>query len=166
MADKILQFMEKMYVEFSKRFENIEGEVKGVKSDIADIKADVTVLKDDVGGLKLDVTALKDDVSGLKIDVGILKDDVSGLKTDVTSFKDDMSGLKTDVKELKVGQRKLEIKIENEISEKIKALYDDRADVKEMLTSINMKLDNISEKVDRHDIKIQVIEGGKNKKTI
>lgn len=65
-----------------------------------------------------------------------------------------------------VGNRltKLEIKIENNISEKIDALFEARDITNERLDRIEVKIDNLTEKVDTHDIKIQVIEGGKRKK--
>lgn len=60
---------------------------------------------------------------------------------------------------------KLEVKIEHDISHKVDALYEFRDDAVNRLDRIEKKVDEISEKVDKHDIKIQVIEGGKKKKS-
>ncbi|HAE92596.1 MAG TPA: hypothetical protein DCG60_08155 [Tissierella sp.] len=51
MDDKVFDLMEKMYIEFSKRFDNMENDIK-------DLKGDVGSLKTDVGSLKTDVTKL------------------------------------------------------------------------------------------------------------
>lgn len=60
---------------------------------------------------------------------------------------------------------KLEVKIEHDISHKVDALYEFRDDAVNRLDRIEKKVDEISEKVDKHDIEIQVIEGGKKKKS-
>lgn len=51
--------------------------------------------------------------------------------------------------------------LENELKETKKALYDGYMQNAEGIKSLQEKLDELSEKVDNHDIKIQVIEGGK-----
>lgn len=56
---------------------------------------------------------------------------------------------------------KLEILIENEVLDKIKTLYDDRAEMKEALTSINLKLENLINVVEDHELRIRVLEAGK-----
>ena len=62
----------------------------------------------------------------------------------------DIQGLKKDV-----------LRIENEHGNKLEALFDGYKQTYEKLDVIEDKLDTLSEKVDRHDIKIQVIEGGR-----
>jgi len=61
---------------------------------------------------------------------------------------------------------KIEINIEHDISNKIALLYEAHADTNSRLDKIDNKLDEISKKVEKHDIKIQVIEGGKKKKSL
>ena len=56
------------------------------------------------------------------------------------------------------------IRIENKLNKDSKALFDGYVQNSEQLTRINNKIDELSDKVDKHDIKIQVIEGGKTKK--
>lgn len=85
---------------------------------------------------------------------------------DFLETKEDIKGIKQDVGILKVGQKKLEINMENEISNKVKMLFEGQKGINEHLEKIENKLDEVSEKVDKHDIKIQVIEGGKRKKTL
>lgn len=62
----------------------------------------------------------------------------------------DIQGLKKDV-----------LRIENEHGKKLEALFDGYQQTYEKLDVIEQKLDDLSEKVDRHDIRIQVIEGGR-----
>ncbi len=53
------------------------------------------------------------------------------------------------------------LRIENGHGKKLEALFDGYKQHERMLDTIEQKVDNISEKVERHDIKIQVIEGGR-----
>jgi predicted nucleic acid-binding Zn-ribbon protein len=55
MEDRSFELMTKMYSEFTKRFDNLEGDIKDIKTDVAGLKTDVTGLKTDVQGLKNDV---------------------------------------------------------------------------------------------------------------
>lgn len=70
--------------------------------------------------------------------------------SELTAFrketKEDIQGLKNDV-----------IEIEN----KMNGLYDGYKQTYEKLEVIDDKVDSLVGKVDRHDIKIQVIEGGR-----
>lgn len=76
MENKIYDLLEKMYINFDNRFNNVEAkltkldnEVTTLKTDVSSVKSDVTTLKSDVGSLKSDVTTLKTDVGSLKSDV-------------------------------------------------------------------------------------------------
>ena len=52
-------------------------------------------------------------------------------------------------------------RLENKVDNNSKALFDGYKQVYEKLETVEGKVDKLSEKVDRHDIKIQVIEGGR-----
>ena len=65
--------------------------------------------------------------------------------------KADIQGLKNDV-----------LRIEHDHGQKLEALLDGYKQTYEKLEAIEEKVDNLSGKVDQHDIKIQVIEGGLN----
>lgn len=52
-------------------------------------------------------------------------------------------------------------KLENKVDSNSKALFDGHKQVYEKLETVERKVDGLSDKVDRHDIKIQVIEGGR-----
>ncbi|MGI6144968.1 MAG: hypothetical protein ACOYED_04235, partial [Peptococcia bacterium] len=83
-------------------------------------------------------------VTGLKQDVTGLKQDVTGLKQDVTGLKQDVTGLKQDVTELKDRVTKIEIKLENDVAQKISVLFDG-------WQQHNDQLDRIEAKVSRHE---------------
>lgn len=70
---------------------------------------------------------------------------------------------KVDTRFDEMGKRltKIEATLETDIKPNIKLALQGFVDTNEKLTSIDQKIDNLSDKVDRHDIKIQVIEGGK-----
>lgn len=86
----------------------------------------------------------------------------------MTKVYSELQSTKTEMQNgLKEVKEKLE-KVENavtgleyELKETKKALYDGYVQNTESIKRIEIKLDEISEKVDKHDIKIQVIEGGK-----
>ena len=59
------------------------------------------------------------------------------------------------------GLKKDVLRIENDHGKKLEALFDGYKKHERQLDTIEQKVDDISEKVDRHDIKIQVIERGR-----
>ncbi|QCX32442.1 hypothetical protein FDN13_01305 [Caloramator sp. E03] len=86
----------------------------------------------------------------------------------MTKMYSELQSTKTEMqngfKEVKERLEKVENAVtglEYELKETKKALYDGYAQNTESIKRIEIKLDEISEKVDKHDIKIQVIEGGK-----
>lgn len=82
-------------------------------------------------------------VGGLEEGQKELKSDFSEMRTDVSELRTDVSGLKTDVSELKKGQLRLETRMENEVIEKIRILFDARQAGEERLDQINGRLDSI-----------------------
>ena len=55
------------------------------------------------------------------------------------------------------------IRLEDELHKKVGILSDEVSLVRMDITSIKGKLEVIEGKIDKHDVKIQVIEGGKKK---
>ena len=88
----------RVQAEHTARIESLGTDVKGLKTDMVEVKADVK-------GLKTDMVEVKADVKGLKTDMVEVKADVKGLKTDMVEVKADVKGLKGDVSDLqtKVG---------------------------------------------------------------
>ena len=87
-----------------------------------------------------------------------------GLSSVVIDLKSDVTDLKSDVKELKGDVRNLKndaISLENKSDNNSKALFDGYAQNNDKLDRIEGKLDELSERIDSHDIKIQVIESAR-----
>jgi predicted RNase H-like nuclease (RuvC/YqgF family) len=78
-----------------------------------------------------------------------------------TEFRKDMNGFRKETKEDIRSLKNDVLRIENEHGSKLEALLDGYKQTYEKFDAIEDKLDTLSEKVDRHDIKIQVIEGGR-----
>ncbi|HYF84588.1 MAG TPA: hypothetical protein VEB00_16420 [Clostridia bacterium] len=55
------------------------------------------------------------------------------------------------------------IRLEDEFHKKVGILSDEVSLVRKDISTMKVKLDVIEGKIDKHDIKIQVIEGGKKK---
>lgn len=92
--------------------------------------------------------------------------DLQETKKDVKDIK--QVQIETSVRLDKVDARlaKVEIKVEHDIPKKLDGLFEFRDEALKRFDRIEKKLDDISEKVDKHDIRIQVVEGGKNKRTL
>ena len=84
-------------MDLEKSMELVLTELRGLRTDMDDVKSDISVLKTNVADLKTDVVALKTDVADLKTDVVALKADVADLKTDVAVLKSDVVDIKSDL---------------------------------------------------------------------
>ena len=70
----------------------------------------------------------------------------------------DFDDLKNGQEEIIINLKKLETKIENELTEKIRGLYDSREVIRDKLSSINIKVDNLSDRIDKHELIIKLAE--------
>jgi len=64
--------------------------------------------------------------------------------------KEDIQGLKSDI-----------VRIENKLDTNSKALFDGYKQTYEKLESLEIKVDDISSKVEKQDVEIRVIKGGR-----
>ncbi len=94
-----------------------------------------------MGNLEQDVSGLKQDVSKMDSRLGNLEQDVSGLKKDVSVMKDDVS-------DLKQRQLKLETRIETELIDKTRILFDGWQLHEEKIDRVEGKLDQVIDKLD------------------
>lgn len=106
MDDKSFELIEKMYIVFNERFDNLEKEAKENRTVITNLEKVVT------------------------------------------------------------GTSNAVVKLENEFSSKMGIMFDAQQGIDDKLSTIESELLKLSDKVDSHDIKIQVIEGGKKKKSL
>ncbi|MFZ5639161.1 MAG: hypothetical protein ACOY4Q_00495 [Bacillota bacterium] len=79
------------------------------------------------------------------------------LSEDVTTIKGDVSTLKGDVSTLKGDVRRLETRMENEVIDKIRVLFDGYHRHEDRLDRIEQKVDAICEQVGVHDLQIKLI---------
>lgn len=66
--------------------------------------------------------------------------------------------LGNDVKDLQQGQIKIQSTIENDVSLKISGLFDGHAQNTEAIKGLSSKMDEISSKIETHDVEISVIK--------
>ena len=88
------------------------------------------------------------------------------LQNTKTEFRSDIKDIKGDLNSINNRLTKIEIKMENEVKNKLDLLYESQVDTNRRLDSLEKKMDELTEKVDQNDSKIKVIEGGKKKKSI
>lgn len=62
---------------------------------------------------------------------------------------------------LENGQQKIEIMIENDIKSKLSALFDGYEQTSERLTVVEDKIDDLRAAVEKQDMEIRVIKGGR-----
>lgn len=89
------------------------------------------------------LTALNEGQQELRSDVIELQKGQNELKTDVSDLKKGQNELKSDISELKKGQLRLETRLESEVIDKLRALFDDRELQNNRLDRIDEKLDSI-----------------------
>jgi len=82
---------------------------------------------------------------------------------EVQETKKGVKETKEDVKEIKKRVTKIEISLENEIRPNIKTLFDQNIEIMNKQNEHDKRFDTIEEKLDKHDIEIKVIKGGKRK---
>ena len=93
---------------FNGRLDRIEGDVTGLKGDVAELKTGQARLEGDVSELKSDVAELKAGQARLEGDVAELKVGQARLEGDVVELKVGQARLEGDVAELKAGHARLE----------------------------------------------------------
>ena len=76
-------------------------------------------------------------------------------------FSAQFKEVKEDVKILKNKITKIEIKLENDTDKKLDILLETRGEANKRLDTIDSKLDKLSSKVEKQDVEIRVIKGGK-----
>lgn len=90
--------------------------------------------------------------------------ELKNLNQQVGNIETDVFSLKSDVTDLKKGQLHLETRMENEVIEKVRGLYEFR----EVQTDVNERilatLDRIEAKIETHDIQISILDRTKSNK--
>ena len=95
-----------------KILEQMQADISGTKSDIADMKGDISGTKSDIASMKGDIADLRQTVAKIEIDHGqslaalhdgykMLYEITSEIRDDVVDLKDDMQGAKLDISDIK-----------------------------------------------------------------
>lgn len=97
----------------------------------------------------------------VKGEVTGLKGEVTSLKREVNDLKGEFGDLKSEVKENCKRLTKLEAKVENEMIDKINVLFDGYTQSTEISKRIERKVDHLTDKVEKQELDIRVIKGGR-----
>lgn len=101
----------------------------------------------------------KEEMTGFKKDMLDFKEDMTGFKGNMVSFREDMTGFKGDMlsfkEETRSGFRRIENKIDGEITPKLDALFDGYKANSQLLEELNDKTDNLQ--VDVNNLSIKVV---------
>ena len=81
-----------------------------------------------------------------------------GMKAEQKAMKSDMGDMKSDISDLKKGQLRLETRMETEVIDKIRILFDAVEVQRDVNQRILASLARIEEKVSAHDMVIQRIQ--------
>lgn len=138
-------------IRLESKFGNMESKVDNLENVVEDLKTTAAGLEDKFVNLETKFDNLEDKVDGLGAEVSDLKNKVGNLETKVVSVDNKVNSL-----EVKVD--KLEIRMENEVIDKIRALFDARDahldhfnNLREGQERIEKKLDLLIDKAITHD---------------
>ncbi|MBP2071374.1 hypothetical protein V6B95_03645 [Thermoanaerobacterium saccharolyticum] len=96
---------------------------------------------------------LNEAIIDLKSEVYTVKEEMADLKTEVYTAREAITDLKSEIYTAKEEIKKLGTKIDSEITDKIRALFDDRQVMHEKIDKINEKIDRIQIDVNNMTIK-------------
>lgn len=111
----------------------MEKILKQILEELTTVKSDISEIKTEVKEIRVDVDILKTEVKGIRSDVDVLKTEVKEIRTDVDILKDDAV-------QLKVGQKRIE--------EKLNSTHDQVIRNTEKIQEANTKLDTMSNDID------------------
>lgn len=90
---------------------------------------------------------------------------VTKMYNEFSEFRKDMNEFKKDMNEFRKETKKDIIRLENIVDTNSKALFDGYKQTFEKLTVVEKKVDDLSAKVEKQDVEITVIKGGKKTKS-
>lgn len=90
-----------------------------------------------------ELKGMKSELTDVKSEMADMRSEMTDMKTEMTNVKRELGSLNQRVGSLEAGQQKLAMKIENEVIDKIRALFDDREMQNHRLDRIDVKLENI-----------------------
>ncbi|MFA5536731.1 MAG: hypothetical protein WDA53_06150 [Bacillota bacterium] len=97
-------------------------------------------------------------LDNLEVEQQGMKIELQGMKAEQKAMKSDMGEMKSDISDLKKGQLRLETRMETEVIDKIRILFDAVEVQRDVNQRILASLARIEEKVSAHDMVIQRIQ--------
>lgn len=141
MEDKTFELLTKMHSELTGKLSEMDERFTGKLSEVDERFAG------SLGELTGRLDKMDERFTG---SLGELTGRLDGIDNKITEMGKDIKGLKNDV-----------IRLENKLDTNSKALFDGYHQTYNKLVEVEDKLDGISDKVDRQEVEIKVIKGGK-----
>lgn len=102
------------------------------------MKVDINDVKSEMGNVKADINGVRSELSK----------EINGVRSEISFIKSDINGIKSEISDVKAGQEKLELRIECELIDKVKALFDAREVQNEINDRVITALGRIENKID------------------
>jgi len=90
-----------------------------------------------------DITNLASEQKSMGSHINNLASEQKSMASDITNLASEQKSMGSEVKEIRKGLVRLENRVENEVIEKIRALFDARADHEDKFKRIDKRLDSI-----------------------
>ncbi len=116
--------MEKALQQILEKLTNIDSRLSNLEKGQEVLHADVSGLQEGQARLEKGQEALRADVTGLQQGQDALRADVTGLQQGQDAQGQELKALRSDVARLEKGQQRLEVRLEHEVIEKVKVLFD------------------------------------------
>ena len=147
-----------------RQFQGLAGEVKALTQGQARMETHIGNLEEGQKSLTENYQSLAEGQRILTEGQRKLESKVDKLETRIGNIEEGQNEMKSDIVELNKGQLRLETRMENEVIEKIRGLYEFREIQTEVNERILAALDRIEAKIESHDIQISILDKTKSNK--
>lgn len=128
-----------------RRLEKERSEQRMTDSEKIDlILSEMVGMKSDMQGMKKDMQGMKDDIQGMKDDIQGMKDESQGMKDDIRDMKKDIHHMKEDIQDLKQRVTSIEVHLENVTDKNIQIIAEGHLDLSRKLDEA-LKVENEKE---------------------
>lgn len=142
-------------------------------------------MQSNIAGIQSDISTIRSDITSVQSDIGTMRSDMTSVQSDISTMRTDITSAQSDITSLKDGQRNLELRLENEAfapirilsenvielgnrqassDESIKFLASTMSTVAHKIDDHTERLERIEEKIESHDIQIEVLDRTKTNK--
>ncbi len=74
----------------NERIDILQGDVTGIKENVANLEVEVVGIKDEMVGIKDEMVGIKDEIVGVKDKMEVMEVDISTIKIDVEFIKNEL----------------------------------------------------------------------------